>query len=361
MKAVIFAGGIGTRLWPLSRKNSPKQFEKIIGDKSTLQLAVERLRPEFKPADIFIATNQPYVSIVKKQLPFLPFSNIIGEPEKKDVGPAVALIMALLAKKYPKEPVIILWSDHLVENQDKFKKIIKAAGKVIKINPNKIIFIGQKPRFATDNLGWIATKGKAMLVDNFQFYHFESIKYRPDLELAKKYFNNAQYCWNLGYFVTTPKYINSLFERFTPHIFRLIQQINQAYGTINFNNALKKSYHEMPEISFDNAILEQLDTESAYVIMEDIGWTDVGAWEALKEALEKNKSDNITKGTVHLTDSFDNLIYNYDEKLTIVGVDINELLVVKMDDVLLIAKKTSVSKIKKIVESFKGTIHEKLT
>ncbi len=117
----------------------------------------------------------------------------------------------------------------------------------------------------------------------------------------------------------------------------------------------------MPEISFDNAILEQLDADYAYVVMEDIGWTDVGAWESLKEALEKNKSDNIIKGNVHLKDSTDNLIYNYNNDALVVGVDVNELLIINTHDVLLISKKTSVSKIKKIVEGFKGTVNEKLT
>lgn len=361
MKAVIFAGGVGTRLWPLSRKKSPKQFEKIIGDKSTLQLAVERLISGFDTKDIYISTGNQYVEAVASQLPSISKKNIIGEPDKKDVGPAVALIMGILAKKFPNEPVIILWSDHLVKNVSKFISIIKAAGAVIKEDPNKIIFIGQKPRFASDNLGWIETKGLVTKRMGFQFYRFQGFKYKPNKDLAEKYFKNDRYCWNLGYFVSSPKFIYSLFQRFSPHIFRLIEKIVNSYETDAYNDTLKKYYHQMPEINFDNAILEQLDTSFAHVVMEDIGWSDVGAWEALKEALEKNKSDNIVKGNVYLKDSSDNLVYNYNNNLAIVGVDINELLIVNTHDVLLISKKTSVSKIKKIVEGFAGTSNEKLT
>jgi mannose-1-phosphate guanylyltransferase len=117
----------------------------------------------------------------------------------------------------------------------------------------------------------------------------------------------------------------------------------------------------MPIINFDNAILEQLDAKNVSVIVEDIGWSDVGAWEALKEALEVNKSDNITNGKVLLKDSFDNLVYNYNNKKIIVGIDLKDMLIVNAQDVLLVTKKTSVSKIKTLVESFQGTKNEKLT
>ncbi|MDO8608996.1 MAG: sugar phosphate nucleotidyltransferase [bacterium] len=361
MKAVIFAGGVGTRLWPLSRKKSPKQFEKIIGEKSTLQLAVERLLPEFKPEDIYISTGQVYKSMVAKQLAFIPKENIIGEPEKKDVGPAVSLVMAILSKKHPNEPVAILWSDHLVKNETKFKKILSASSEVIKKDPNKIIFIGQKPRFASDNLGWIETKAALFNEQQIPFYEFKGSKYKPNKLLAEKYFANPKYCWNLGYFVSTPAFICSLFERFDPSIFSCTEKIMKSYDTPQFEKELIRLYKDMPEINFDNAVLEQLDPKVAYVVMEDIGWSDVGAWEALKEALEQNTDDNITKGNVLLKDSIDNLVYNFNNNLTIVGVDMNEFLVVNTHDVLLIAKKTSVSKIKKVVEGFKGTDHEKLT
>jgi len=361
MKAVIFAGGVGTRLWPLSRKKSPKQFEKIIGNKSTLQLAVERLFPEFNPKDIYISTGIQYVDIVAKQLSKIPKENIIGEPEKKDVGPAVAYMMGYLSKKFPHEPVVILWSDHLVRHQNRFKKIILASGKLIEKEKNKIIFIGQKPRFPSDNLGWLETEGIYKKEDGITFYKFAECKYKPNKELAEKYYQDAKYCWNLGYFVSTPQFIYSMFERFTPHIYRLIESVLKNIGAKNFAEIFSKNYHQMPEINFDNAILEQLDKEFAYVVVEDIGWSDVGAWEALKEALEENREDNITKGNVLLEDSSDNLVYNYEGKKMLVGVDLNELLIVNTNDVLLIAKKTSVSKIKKMVEGFKGTEHEKLT
>ena len=284
MKAVIFAGGVGTRLWPLSRKKSPKQFGKIIGEKSTLQLATERLLPEFKPKDIYVSTGAPYKKIVAQQLAFLPQKNIVDEPEKRDVGPAVALMMNMLLQQFPDEPVVILWSDHLVKNEKKFKEILVAAGKLITENKEKIVFIGQKPRFASDNLGWIETNDIKKTIDGVVFRRFVGFKYKPDKEQAEKFFSDHHHCWNLGYFVSTPRFILSLYREFAPEIYKLIG----------------KDYRKMPEINFDNAVLEHIDPECAYVVIDDIGWSDVGAWEALKEALEKNHDDNVTKGPVNV-------------------------------------------------------------
>ncbi|MFA6005683.1 MAG: sugar phosphate nucleotidyltransferase [Patescibacteria group bacterium] len=361
MKAIIFAGGAGTRLWPLSRKKSPKQFEKIIGDKSTLQLAVERLYPDFKPEDIFLSTNAVYKDIIVEQLPEVPKENFIFEPEKKDVGPAVALAMGMLLKKGINEPVVILWSDHIVKKDKRFKQIIAAASEYTTEHPNKIVFIGHTPRFASQNLGWIHYGNVVEHKGNVSLHSFEGFKYRPDPTMAEEYFHSGRHAWNLGYFVTTPKFIYDAFKRFAPSIHESVERILAALGTDKFEAVYKKEYSKIESISFDNAILEQLDKKEALVSVDDIGWSDVGAWEALKEALENFPGENITKGKVYLTDSKDTLVYNYDEKKLIVGIDLDELLVVDTKDVLLVAKKTSVPKIKKVVESFAGTENEILT
>src|SRR3989344_9215568 len=143
MKAVIFAGGVGTRLWPISRKNAPKQFEKIVGDKSTLQMAIEILAPDFKLEDIYISTGEKYKDIVFEQLPEIPRENFIFEPEVRDVGPAVATACAIVGKTAPDAPIAIIWSDHFVKKERRFREVLGFAEKMVRENPGSLIFIGQ--------------------------------------------------------------------------------------------------------------------------------------------------------------------------------------------------------------------------
>jgi mannose-1-phosphate guanylyltransferase len=361
MKAVIFAGGVGTRLWPLSRKKSPKQFAKIIGDKSTLELAVERMLPEFRPEDIYISTGKDYVERTQELLPSIPKENIIGEPAKRDNGSAVGLITSYLAKKFPNEPMVILWSDHLVKYEKAFKNAVISAGKVVEKEPNKIIFIGQKARFASDNLGWIETGDVVNVSDGVSFRTFTGFKYRPDEELAREYFQNSNFCWNLGYFVTTPAFLNSLFSTYSKDIFDITEKITANGDNDSFMKAMDDMYPQLPEINFDKAILEKIPSECAYVVIEDIGWSDIGAWEALKEALAPRKRDNVIKGRTFVKESEDNLIYNYQKEKLIVAIDVEDMVIINTEDVILVANKSSISKVKQVVESFYGTEFENIT
>lgn len=361
MKAVIFAGGVGTRLWPLSRKKSPKQFEKVINNKSTLQLTIDILTPEFSHSDIYIATGGEYVDLVRKQLPEIPPENVVGEPTRRDVGPAVALMMGKLSKEFPDEPVVVLWSDHLVRKQEKFKNILKASEEYLTKDPKKIIYFGHKPRFASENLGWIETKGVSQTINGIELKEFAGFRYRPDKQLADKFFSDEKYCWNLGSFASTPQFIYDMFEKFAPEVFEGIESILNKMGDDDFDEHFTEVYSSLPKLHLDHAISEPMDPQYARVIVEDIGWSDVGAWEALKEALQEDIKDNVTHGRVLLRDSEDSLVYNYDSSKVVVGIDLDDGLVINTDDVVLVTKKSSVPKIKKLVESLKGTEHEDLT
>ncbi len=359
MKVVIFAGGVGSRLWPLSRKNTPKQFEKIIGDQSTLQLAAGRLQPDFPWEDLFVATGQGYLDVVKDQLPNLPKGHVIGEPVMRDVGPAVGLMAGILTKVAPEEPMAILWSDHLVKEEEHFRKILKTAGEIIGQDKDKIVFVAQKPRFASENLGWINYGDNVFEKNDIAFHSFIDFEYRPDADKAEKYFVSGHHGWNLGYFVTTPQFLWKQYEQFVPDVYKGLKQIVDTWDTKEFVDTLREVYPALEKIHFDNAILEKLDPKNAYVISENIEWSDIGAWEALKEALASSEKENVEKGKVMLTDSVDSLVFNYTDKM-VVGIDLDQFLVINTEDVLLVCPKKSVPKIKKLVESLNGTENEHL-
>ncbi len=360
MKIVLFAGGVGSRLWPLSRKNTPKQFEKIIGDKTMLQIAVGKLFPTFTWDDIYISTGHHYAENVQLQLPELPAENILVEPEMRDVGPAVGLVTSLFVKTDPDEPIALLWgSDHLVRNEELFRNVLKAAEDIVAKDPEKIVFVGQKPRFANQNLGYIEFGEKAKTSHDLPVHTFKSFLYRPHLSTAEKWIADGQHSWNLGYFVTTPRFLWKLFKQFSPALFTQLEEIHKAYGTPSYEAVLKKVYPSIEKISFDNAVLEKMDPSFGYVISVDLGWSDIGAWEALKEALSDGVNQNVTKGEVALEDSADTLIYNFTNQL-VVGIDLKEMIVVNTKDVVLICPKGSVPKIKKFVEKLNGTNLEHL-
>lgn len=359
MKVIIFAGGVGTRLWPLSRRRSPKQFEKVIGDKSTLQLAVERLLPDFTWKDLYISTCERYSPIIMNLLPEFSPDNFIVEPEPRDVGPAVALVVVRLMKKYSHTPIVILWSDHMIRKSDLFLQILQDCGKLISKQQNKIIFIGQKPRFASQNLGWVEYGKECQEEGQTKFYSFESFHYRPDLGVAEKFYKSGNFAWNVGYFVTTPLFLWKLYEKYQPEMFELMEELYKTADTPKFKSSLKKIFPFMPKISFDNAILEKIAKNEACVISQELGWSDIGAWEALKEALQSSPEQNVTQGKVLLTDCRDSLVYNYTDQM-VVTIDINGFLVINTHDVVLICHKNSVPKIKKLVEKLAKSENDNL-
>lgn len=360
MKAVIFAGGIGTRMWPLSRKKTPKQFEKIIDNESTLQLAVKHLRPEFSYKNIYVSTNNKYKSIVIDQLLNIPSKNIIGEPERRDLAPAVGYLCMILAKENPDEPFVILWSDHLKRKLNNFKNALKAGLDLVTEDPKRFIFIGEKPQFANENLGWIRVGKKIKETRGIKVYEHKSWHYHPSREQAEKYFRDKHWFWNPGYWVVTPRFVLEQYQRFLPKMYQSLLKLQQSYGTKNHQQDLKKIYPTLEKISFDDAILEKVEPEKAVLLGCDLGWADIGTWEALKEVLQKNPQQNLIKGNVYLYKCKDLMVYNYSPQL-VTAINLKGMVIVNTGDVILVCPEASMKEIKKVVEQFEGTEKESYT
>ena len=358
MRVVIFAGGIGTRMWPLSRKSTPKQFEKIVGEQSTLQLAVERVRPEVALENIYISTGSEYVETVRSQLPEIPAENIIGEPEMRDVGPAVGYLMAILAKKDPWGPVAILWSDHLVKHVERFKHAIDVAGSYVHAHHDTFVFIGQKARFANQNLGWIEHGEQIEAINGFELHKFVSWHYRPDLPTAKKYFQSELHSWNPGYFVMAPQFVLDQYKRHVPEMYDQLIQLQNSYGSSTHQKELAQVYPRLEKISFDDAVVTKTEPEKAVVLTVDLGWSDVGTWEALKEALQNKPVDNLIKGNVEVHDTTNTVVYNFTNQM-VATIGLEGMVVVATSDVIMVAPQDKIPEIKKMLAKFEGTDKER--
>ncbi len=338
MKLIIYAGGIGTRLWPLSRENSPKQFGKIFNGKSTLQLAVERLVPVFGMENIFIQTQEKFKNFIKEQINEIAEENIIIEPERRNLGPAVCLTTVELSKRGYSGAVALLWADHLMNNVEEFRQALLAAEKLIQKNPNRFIFIGEHPRFANNNLGWIKVGNDLGNIEGIKYYEFLGWKYRPDIENCKKMCSSGDYVWNPGYFITSIDF--------------LIQQYKKLALPI-YNAVISNNYSAAEKIHFDNAIIEKVDLSNAIVIKTNMGWSDPGTLYALKEALEKERGANVIHGQVSTLETCDSLIYNLEKNKLVAGVGLNGMVVVNTPDALIVVPKDEVVKITKLLEKIK--------
>ncbi len=338
MKLVIFAGGIGTRLWPLSRENSPKQFDKIFNGKSTLELAIQRLKNKFSIDDILIQTLENYVPLIKEQIPDLPTDNIIIEPSRKNLGPAVCLSVLELKKRGFDGAMAILWADHLMERPEEFVDALDVAEELIEEDGERFVFLAEKARFANNNLGWIHVGDKIDVKKDFDYFRFEGWKYKPEVEECEQMYSSGKYFWNPGYFVTSVKFLEEQYKLLAA----------KTYTAVDSGN-----YEEAEAMHFDRAIIEKVNLSNAVVLKTDMGWSDPGTLYALKEALAKSKEETIEKGNVSTMNCLDSLIYNLEKKKLVTAIGLKGMVVVNTDDALIVLPKEEVVNITNLVKKLR--------
>lgn len=315
--------------------------------KSTLQLAIDRLAPTFGLNNIIISTNQGYKRYVAEQLPGLPAANIICEPEKRDVGPAVGLNLMYLKKRGYSGPVALLWSDHLMDNVPQFIESLQTAAKVCTDDPKKVVLISEKPRFPNNNLGWIHFGGK----NKDGSYGFVGFKYKPEYAACEQMFKSGEWDWNPGYMVVDLDNALDLFQTHTPEIYSGLQQIYDAIDTPSEAKVINEVYPTIPKLHFDYVIAENIGPEDAVVVRSDMGWSDPGTLYALKEALVKHEADNYEIGDMIKTlNTTDALIVNEEHGKIVAAVGLSGMVVVNTEDVLLIIPKTEILKISGLVD-----------
>ncbi|MBP9758302.1 mannose-1-phosphate guanylyltransferase [Candidatus Dojkabacteria bacterium] len=356
MKIVVFAGGSGKRFWPLSRNKFPKQFQPIINDKSTIELMVGRIADVYGWGNIFMPTTKILVPLIEKHLPSISKKNIFTEPTRRDLGAAVGYAMIRLRKAgFGDEPVSILWSDNFPANGKAFQDSLKAGEELIKIEPNRIIFLGEKPTFPNDNLGWIELGEKIDEKNGISAYKKENFKYRPSVDQANEWFNSENYVWNTGYFVSTPNFILKQYEKQNSKMYSQLVDIENAIGTDKEEAKINEIYPVIETTHFDNVVLEGLDNKEAIVLKTDFNWTDPGTLYALKQFLQKNEEDTITKGLTYTYNTKDSLVYNLVEGQILTTVGLDGYIVVNTPDAVLVCHKDEIGNIKKMLEEWEGT------
>ncbi len=356
MKVLIFAGGSGRRLWPISRQRSPKQFQPIIGDRSTLQLAVERVQGLCGLENIFISTHERYVGLIAQQLPQIAATHLIGEPLRRDLAAAVGLAITHLAHlTQPDEIMAILWGDNTMSDEDTFRQALITAEQLVQEKRADILFIGETPRFANANLGWIGLGPRRGQIDGWPYYGFDSLTYRPPLDVCRRMLVEGTHVWNTGYFVTTVGFISDAYRRYQPVMWAGLQEIGAAIGQPEYAETLQRVYPTLPEMSFDDAILTHLPAESALVLHGQMGWSDPGTLYALKEAINPSREANVIKGLVQVYDSTDSLLYNYEGHKLLVAIGLEGMIVVNTEDAILVVHKDQIPLVKKVVNDLEGT------
>jgi mannose-1-phosphate guanylyltransferase len=350
----IMAGGIGSRFWPMSRTNYPKQFLDILNTGKTLiQWTYERFA-EFIPAEnIFVVTSEEYTNIVQQQLPAIHATNIVSEPSRKNTAPCVAYISFKILQKDPKASLIVAPSDHLILDTMSFKKVcLEALSFVAK--HNALITLGIKPSHPNTGYGYIQYEQHAVSDNVFQVKTFTE---KPNLELAKTFLASGDFLWNAGIFVWQVKNIIAAFEKYLPEMYEVFAADKDKFNTTEEKNAIAQIYPQCINISIDFGIMEKAD--NVYLIPSSFGWSDLGTWNSAYENLEKDYFANAVAGdNVMVIDAHRCMVHAPNHKLVVLQ-GLEDSIVVDTNDVLLICKKDKEQEIKEYVAEVKRKKGEK--
>ena len=344
----IMAGGIGSRFWPKSRTDFPKQFLDILNTGKTLiQQTVERYRQLVPIENIFIVTSQKYTKIVRDQLPDIPLENILSEPSRKNTAPCIAYIAFKLFQKDPKALMIAAPSDNLIFESDQF---LHTANKALDFvnHVNALVTIGITP--ANPNTGYGYIQHETMQAAP-EIYKVKSFTEKPDLELAKTFIQSGDFLWNAGIFTWKVKNILIAFEKYLPEMYELFAAEKDKFNTPEEVEALEQIYPQCTQISIDFGIMEKAD--NVYVIPASFGWGDLGTWNSAWEHMEKDYLENAVFGkNVMVIDATRCMVHAQDKKLVLLqGLD--DFIVVDTQDVLLICKKEKEQEIKEYVSEIR--------
>ncbi len=358
--AVIMAGGSGTRLWPMSRENMPKQLLKLTPEgKSLLRISIERLLGMFEYGQIYIIAAEHHIAPIAKEIPELPKENLIGEPVGRDTANAVGLSAAILAAKYPRATMGIFTADHLIEPVEKFQEALRLAYEAVEKNPKYLATFGVKPTWAHTGLGYIH-RGESFVENSGNIYRVTEFKEKPDYKTAEQYLASGEYYWNSGMFVWK---VDTILEELSQHLpvnAEKLIELGKAYSQADWQTKAAKVYPTLEKISIDFAVMEK--AENVIVVELDANWADVGNWTELKNITGLDETNSaVLADTLCRIDSHDNVIVSSDSAHLIGLIGVRDMIVIHTPDATLVCPKSESQKIKQLVAEIKDKYKGKYT
>lgn len=340
MKALILAGGGGTRLWPASRQANPKQFLKLYESRSLLRLTYERIADFFKPADIWLATAADFKLLCQKEIPEI--KNYSLEPVARNTAPAIGLALLHILATDPEAIVVTVNSDHYIENIEFYLHTLKNAEKVIQEFPDKFLCVGVATQYPETGYGYIKRGNKINSTIATDVYEVAQFIEKPDMEKASQFHKEEEYLWNPAIFVFYAKHLFALYKKHLPEHYELLLAMQKV---LTDEKKVKELFAQMEKISIDYGILEK-ETD-LLVLPAHFGWSDIGSWSAVAKFLPTTV-DNQVKGEYIGLDSHHNVIVAEDGcVVTTIGVD--DMIVIKTKDAVLVAKKDKAQSVREIV------------
>ncbi|TRZ49424.1 MAG: hypothetical protein D4S01_08620 [Dehalococcoidia bacterium] len=348
--AIIIAGGSGKRLWPKSRRKSPKFFLNVKGKKTLLEQTIDRAKKIMPIENVMIITSEHHVHLIQKTLPWFPKGNIIAEPLSRNTAPAVCLGAALIKKKDSNSVIYVMPADQIIENSDAITEVFKLSALISRIK-DSIITIGIKPSFASTGYGYIKTAKlyKSLTSGSkYDIFKVSCFTEKPDSVKAKRFIKTKKYLWNSGIFIGRADIFLGEFKMHSPKVYVTAVRIANSKGFKKIKQCLKRYYRDFPDVSIDYAIMEK--TDKAFVIKADFGWSDIGSWNVFQEYIMADKDKNAVDGEHIGIDTVNSIIMGERGHL-IATAGIKDLVIVQTKEATLICSRKNCEDIKKLVES----------
>jgi mannose-1-phosphate guanylyltransferase len=343
--ALILAGGSGQRFWPVSRDALPKQLLKLFGEKTLLEMTVERLDGLIPKENIVVLTNKQQEAHVRALLPDLPPQNIIAEPDKRDTAPAIAVGIGWIVAQDPMATMMVLPADHLIQDQEEFQRVLEVAMRAAEVG-NSLVTIGIKPTWPCPSYGYVERGRRASLpgLEGETVYEVARFREKPNPDLAEHFLSQGTFTWNAGMFIWT---IPAIFSELSRHCPVLADFVSELRNSRDFKATLDKQFSKLPKLSIDYALMEK--ASRVLNIEATFDWDDVGNWTSVGRYLKCDEHNNQHNCTVSQLDASNNLVFcQTDQHIALLGVQ--DLIVVSAKDALLITTRTHAENIKRLVD-----------